>query len=152
MNVHQTNLDRAGDPVDAGGMAGRIGWLKLMAVVASGLMTAAVFVPFDQTWLVWVSLVPMLAVTWSLEGRRAGWKGFGFGWLAGVVSFGIQFSWLSVVSPLGAVVLALYLAVYPAIFGWFCATWGNPSKSRLGCLSLALVHGSSLSRLILDWI
>lgn len=135
-------MDRAGDPVDACGMAGRIGWIKLMAVVASGLMTAAVFVPFDQTWLVWVSLVPMLAVMWSLEGRRAGWKGFGLGWLAGVVGFGIQFSWLSVVSPLGAVVLALYLAVYPAIFGWFCATWGNPSKSRLGCLSLALVHGA----------
>ena len=37
----------------------------VMAVVASGLMTAAVFVPFDQTWLVWVSLVPMLAVMWS---------------------------------------------------------------------------------------
>lgn len=135
-------MDRAGDPVDACRMSGRIGWIKAMAVVASGLMTAAVFVPFDQTWLVWVSLVPMLAVMWSLEGRRAGWKGFGFGWLAGVVSFGIQFSWLSVVSPLGAVVLALYLAVYPSIFGWFCATWGNPSKSRLGCLSLALVHGA----------
>jgi apolipoprotein N-acyltransferase len=142
MRVWQTNLDRAGDSVDAGGMAGRIGWLKLMAVVASGLLTAAVFEPYGQAWLVWVSLVPMMAVTWSLGGRRVGWKGFGLGWLAGVVGFGIQFSWLSVVSPLGAVVLALYLAVYPAIFGWFCATWGNPFKSRLGCLPLAMVHGA----------
>ncbi|MEN9534939.1 MAG: apolipoprotein N-acyltransferase [Verrucomicrobiota bacterium] len=123
-------------------MAGRMGWLRLMAVIASGLMTAAVFVPYDQAWLVWVSLVPMMAVMWSLGGRRVGWKGFGLGWLAGLVGFGIQFSWLSVVSPLGAVVLALYLAVYPAIFGWFCATWGNPFRSRLGCVPLAIVHGA----------
>jgi apolipoprotein N-acyltransferase len=135
-------MDRAGDSVDVCGMAGRMGWIKLMAVVACGLMTAAVFVPYGQAWLVWLCLVPMLAVMWSLDGRRAGWKALGLGWLAGVVGFGIQFSWVSVVSPLGALVLAIYLAVYPAIFGWFCATWGNPSKSRLGCLSLALVHGA----------
>jgi apolipoprotein N-acyltransferase len=87
--------------------------------------------------LLFPTLIMLLTVLWTTDGRRAGWKGFGLGWLAGVVGFAIQLRWLSVVSPLGAVVLPLYLGLFWGAFGAFAATLGKPrialgEKSHLG--------------------
>ncbi|MEY3895799.1 MAG: hypothetical protein RLZZ214_1319, partial [Verrucomicrobiota bacterium] len=84
--------------------------MRIAAAVASGLMVAGLFPPFQFSALVWVAMVPLLWALWSVSGRRAGWKGFGIGFLAGTVSCLIQFNWLSTVSWLGAVLLPLYLA------------------------------------------
>ena len=65
------------------------------------------FPPFRLSAMVWVALVPMMVALWSLGGKRAGWKGFGLGWLAGTVSCAIQFQWLAVVSPLGAALMPI---------------------------------------------
>ena len=105
-------------------------WAALLGVLASGLMAAALVPPFNMGALVWVSLLPLLAVLWSLPPRRAGIKGFAFGWLAGFVCFGIQVSWLATVSTLAAVVLPAYLALFWGAFGAFAATWGNPWRIR----------------------
>ncbi len=80
--------------------------------------------------MVWVALVPLLAALWSLEGKRAAWKGFGIGCLAGTLSCMVQFRWLSVVSPLGVVVLPLYLGLFWGLFGAFAAGIGNPWRTR----------------------
>src|SRR6218665_3578695 len=53
----------------------------------------------------------MLDFLWSIDGKRAAWKGFAFAYLVGAVSFAIQLRWLTVVSPIGAVALPLYLAL-----------------------------------------
>lgn len=97
-----------------------------MAAVASGLLVAGVFPPIGLSWLAWVALMPLLVAWWSLAGKRAGWKGFLLGWLAGTVSSVVQFHWLAVVSPLGVVLLPLYLGLYWGVFGAFAATLGNP--------------------------
>jgi apolipoprotein N-acyltransferase len=100
--------------------------MKIAAAVISGLMVAGLFPPFHATALVWVALAPLLAVLWSVDGKRAAWKGFGIAWLAGTASCLVQFNWLSVVSSLGAVLLPMYLGIYWGIFGAFAATIGNP--------------------------
>ena len=100
--------------------------MKIAAAVISGLMVAGLFPPFHATALVWVALAPLLAVLWSVDGKRAAWKGFGIAWLAGTVSCLVQFNWLSVVSSLGAVLLPMYLGIYWGVFGAFAATIGNP--------------------------
>lgn len=101
-------------------------WMKLLAAVLSGLLVAGLFPPFDCGLLVWVALVPLLAALWSFEPKRAGWKGFLLGWLAGTVSCLVQFQWLSVVSWVGAIALPVYLGLYWGLFGAFAATLGNP--------------------------
>lgn len=106
------------------------GWIRPLAALLAGCMAALLFPPFHASFLVWVCLLPLLASCWTLKGKRSGWKGFGLGWLAGVVSSGIQFSWIGIVSPVGAAVLPLYLGLYWGAFGWFCATWGNPWRKR----------------------
>ena len=100
--------------------------MKIAAAVASGLLVAGLFPPFGMGAMVWVALVPLLAALWSLDGNRAGWHGFFLGWLAGTLSCLVQFRWLAVVSPLGAVVVPLYLGLYWGVFGAFAATLGNP--------------------------
>ncbi len=124
---------------------GRVsGWMKIMAAVASGLLVAGAFPPLDFTWLVWVGMLPLLAVLWSIEGKRAGLKGFGIAYLAGLVACLIQFNWVASVSWLGAILLPAYLAIYWGLFGIFAAKLGNPWKSGkpTRILTVAFCHGA----------
>ncbi len=120
------------------------GWMKIMAAMATGLLVAGAFPPLDFTALVWVGMLPLLAVLWSVEGKRAGWKGFGYAYLAGLVACLIQFNWVASVSWLGAVLLPAYLAVYWGLFGVFAAKIGNPWKSGKPerILTTSFCHGA----------
>lgn len=132
--------------------------MKIAAAAASGALVAGLYPPFSFAAMAWVALVPLLVALWTMEGKRAGRRGFLLGWLAGTVSFGIQFSWLGVVSPLGAVVLPLYLGTFWGAFGAFAATLGNPWRGeRRGgwpecarSLRLAFCHGAVWAGL--EWL
>ncbi|RYD20318.1 MAG: apolipoprotein N-acyltransferase [Verrucomicrobiaceae bacterium] len=120
------------------------GWMRIAAAVASGLIVAGAFPPLDLTWLVWVGMMPLLWALWSIEGKRAGLRGFGIGYLAGLAACLIQFNWVASVSWLGAIVLPVYLAVYWGLFGFFAASIGNPWKSDkpANALKVAFCHGA----------
>jgi len=131
----------------------------LAAAAASGLLVAGLFPPFRLSAAVWVALVPLLVALWSFDGKRAVWKGFGLGWLAGVLSCLVQFQWLAIVSPLGVVVLPLYLGLYWGAFGAFAASIGNPWRAggevgaRAECLRslrLAFCHAAVWAGL--EWL
>ncbi|RPJ32771.1 MAG: apolipoprotein N-acyltransferase [Verrucomicrobiaceae bacterium] len=151
-------VDRPGVPVDARRMGKRASWMRIAAAVVSGALVAGLFPPFSMAALAWVAMVPLLAALWSVEGKNAGGRGFLLGWLAGTVSCAIQFSWLGIVSPLGAVVLPLYLGLFWGVFGVFAATLGNPWRraelpgwpecSR--SLRLAFCHGAVWAGL--EWL
>lgn len=119
-------MDPAAIRVNAPGMGQRSVWIKIAAAVTSGLLVAGLFPPFNLGVMVWVALLPLLAALWSCGDKRAGWQGFGLGWLAGTVSSLAQFYWLGLVSPLGLVVLPMYLGLYWGVFGAFAATITNP--------------------------
>ena len=125
-------------------MGRRSGWMRIAAAVASGLLMAGAFPPLDYTFLVWVGMLPLLWALWSVEGKRAGWKGFGIGYLAGLAACLIQFNWVASVSWLGAILLPMYLAVYWGLFGIFAAKMGNPWKSGKPAriLTVAFCHGA----------
>ncbi|MFD0896122.1 apolipoprotein N-acyltransferase [Luteolibacter ambystomatis] len=100
--------------------------LRLAACVASAILLSLAFPPHDIGVLAWVALMPMLAALWSLTGRRAAWKGFGYGWIAGLCFFGLNVGWLGTVAPIAPYALGGYLALYFACFGAFTSKWGNP--------------------------
>lgn len=99
---------------------------RIACAAASGLLVAGTFPPLNLTPLAWLSLLPMLGALWTLDRTRAGRRGFLLGWLGGTVTFAGQFWWLGIVSPLGVVVLPLYLGLFWGLFGAYAATLANP--------------------------
>jgi apolipoprotein N-acyltransferase len=96
----------------------------------SGVSLALCFQGWDQGWLVWLALTPLLAAIWlsPRPGRRAWLRDALLGYVAGLAFFPVTFAWLG--SPLAALfqnrwlvfippLLATYLALFFAFWGWF---------------------------------
>lgn len=115
-------------------------WPWLAAAGSGGLLTLA-FPLWDQHWLCWLGLIPLVAAVWpsSVQAsaksaspaerqgklRRAlrspGLRAAALGYVAGLVFFWSVFSWLTTVTPPGWFALAWYLAFYFAFWAWLIA-------------------------------
>lgn len=93
-----------------------------MAAIASGLLYAACFAPFNLTWFCWIALTPLVAAIWfsGTESRHPWLRSLLLGYVAGLTFFWIVFFWLTTVTVLGWFVLQFYMAIYFAIWAWFC--------------------------------
>lgn len=108
-----------------------------LAAAAAGAGMALLFPPFHAEGLIWLVFVPLFAALWSLGERRRKRKAFGLGFAAGLVFFLISLSWLRTVTDVGWVALSVYLAIFPAFWALFAATWGNPwNRGDSGSLPL----------------
>jgi apolipoprotein N-acyltransferase len=123
--------------------------MRIAAAVLSGLLVAGLVPPFDFSALAWVAMLPLLAALSSVEGKRAGWTGFALGYLAGLVCCLIQLRWLAVVSPLGMVLLPLYLGIFWGLFGAFAAKLGK-AESAGASLRVAFCLGAVWAGL--EWL
>ena len=94
-----------------------------LAPLIAGALLALCYPPFDQSWLVW--LVPgtlvLLVRRIARLSRKPGRSGFRVGWLAGASFFLINLKWLWTVTGVGAVALALFLALFWGLWGWVVA-------------------------------
>ncbi len=104
--------------------------LRPLAAIASGLGMAAIFAPYSMGALVWVVLVPLLIALWTLGERRRKRKAIGLGFLTGFCYFLLNVAWLREVSGLGWIVVAIYLAIFPAVWAVFAATLANPWRGQ----------------------
>ncbi|MEM0897667.1 MAG: hypothetical protein AAGJ79_12370 [Verrucomicrobiota bacterium] len=92
------------------------------------MLLALCFPPFDVPWLVWVWMLPLLAVLWVNPDRPRALGGFGWGYLCGFIFFSINIKWLHAnefVPAVGVIVLHAYLALYFGLFGAIASTWGR---------------------------
>jgi len=93
-----------------------------LAAILSGLLYAVCFAPFNLTWFCWIALTPLVAAIWfsGAESRHPWLRNLALGYIAGLTFFWIVFSWLTTVTVLGWFVLEFYMAIYFAIWAWFC--------------------------------
>src|SRR5258708_1486301 len=93
-----------------------------LAAITSGLLYTGCFAPFNFTWLCWIALTPLIAAVWfSGKDLRHRWlHNFLLGYVAGLTFFWTAFSWLTTVTVLGWFVLQFYMAIYLALWAWFC--------------------------------
>jgi apolipoprotein N-acyltransferase len=93
-----------------------------LAAICSGLLYTGCFAPFNLTWLCWIALTPLIAAIWfsGRESRHPWLRNLGLGYVAGLAFFWTAFSWLTTVTVLGWFVLAFYMAIYFALWAWFC--------------------------------
>lgn len=93
-----------------------------LAAICSGLLCTGCFAPFDFTWLCWFALTPLIAAIWfsDNEWRHRWLRNLLLGYIAGLTFFWTSFSWLTTVTVLGWFVLQFYMAIYFAVWAWFC--------------------------------
>jgi len=115
-----------------------------LAATASGLLITACFPPFNQSWLCWIALTPLIAAIWfSGENSRRRWlRNLLLGYLAGIVFFTAGFGWLGALGDLYqnlflhglSLLLSIYLGLHFAFWSWligfikpktFTASWRN---------------------------
>ena len=103
-----------------------------LAAASSGILLALCYPRWNQGWLCWLALTPLLWALWfapdDSKGFRTAFKKAGLGFCTGVAFFCTVFSWLTTVTGLmeprvlGALAwfgLMCYLAIYFALWGWF---------------------------------
>jgi apolipoprotein N-acyltransferase len=102
-----------------------------LAAICSGVLYAACFAPFNLTWFCWIALTPLIAAVWfsGAESRRLWLRNLFLGYVAGLTFFWIVFSWLTTVTVLGWFVLEFYMAIYFALWAWFCGLL-RPSERK----------------------
>ena len=105
-------------------------FLRLPAAGGSGAALALCFEPFDQDWLVWGWMWILLPLFWTTKSKRPRLAGFGLGYFSGLIFWAINLKWFWTVTGVGAVAIALYLAVYFGIFGAFAAKSANPWRNE----------------------
>jgi len=124
------------------------------AAILSGVLCTACFAPFNQGWLCWIALTPLIVAIWfSGENSRRRWlRNLLLGYLAGIVFFTAAFSWLGALGDLYqsfflhglSLLLSIYLGLHFAFWAWFIglikpeaftASWRN--------LLVALAAGSA---------
>jgi len=120
----------------------------------SGLLTTALFPPFDLWPLVVVALVPLFAAVWKQECKAA----FRTGWVFGLAYFGFLLWWLApTISRFGNMtiwaacpiigLLVCYLALFPAIWAGAAGYVSCRMQSRLTAgLALSMLWG------LLEWV
>ena len=116
-----------------------------LAAIISGLLGVACFPPFDQGWLCWFALIPLIVAIWfSGDARRPWWRDLLLGYVAGVVFFTGTFAWLGSLGTLFenfwlhglSLLLSLYLGMHFAFWAWFCGlvrprkTNSTPAKNK----------------------
>jgi apolipoprotein N-acyltransferase len=109
-----------------------------LAAICSGLLYTGCFAPFNLTWLCWIALTPLIAAIWfsGKESRHPWLRNFALGYVTGLTFFWTALSWLTTVTVLGWFVLQFYMAIYVALWAWFCGllrpreakTQPSPSK------------------------
>jgi apolipoprotein N-acyltransferase len=93
-----------------------------LAAIATGLLSAGCFAPFNYDWLCWIALTPLLAAIWFSggESKRRWARDLLLGYVAGLAFFWVVFSWLDTVTVPGWILVGAYMALYFAFWSWFC--------------------------------
>jgi apolipoprotein N-acyltransferase len=143
---------------------GALPWLRAvwpwLAAIASGLLLAGAYPPVDRGGLIWFALTPLVAAIWSSGTRRPGLLGY----VAGLIFFTLTFHWLASLGSLFEIrllyglplLLAAYLALYPALWCWFLARVLAPAAEARSFpnswRNLAIGATAASAWVLLEWI
>jgi apolipoprotein N-acyltransferase len=91
-----------------------------LAAITTAVLCRLCFAPYEQAWLCWVALIPLLCAVWfsGADSRRRWRRDLLLGYLAGAIFFWSVFSWLTTVTVPGLVLVGLYMGVYFAVWAW----------------------------------
>lgn len=94
-------------------------WLAALSAVASGLLLASLFAPWEWTWAAGVALAPMFAAARKISERWA----LKYGYVTGLLFWLVSIRWLTHVTVAGWLFLAAYGALYFLPVAWLAHRW-----------------------------
>lgn len=97
---------------------------NILFCLTSSLILSLAYPKPDISIFAWIGLIPFLIV---LDGKTPK-AGFIWGLLMGAVFYGVTLYWLAIITKLGLLGLALYLALYVGFFGWIYSITSGQSK------------------------
>jgi apolipoprotein N-acyltransferase len=112
-------------------------WLTTLwpwaGAVVSGVLLALCYAPWNHAGLVWGALIPLVCAVWFGRGTS---RPFFLGYTAGFIFFAATFHWIGALGKLYEapilytlpLLLAAYLALYPAAWAWFVARVLAPTR------------------------
>lgn len=126
------------------------------------MLLALCFAPWDQPSLVWVALLPLIAALWTLPKDASKWTAPLLGYTTGIVFFTSAFYWLSELADLFdtpalfglPLLLAVYLAIYPAVWGRLVAHPPEPGNTNAGTSlrNVTFAVRATCAWVALDWV
>ncbi|MDG1854258.1 MAG: apolipoprotein N-acyltransferase [Verrucomicrobiales bacterium] len=97
----------------------------------SGIILSLCYPQFNLGELIWISLIPLISAIWlgssNTTFKKRTLRGASLGYIAGLIFFLINLSWLHHIHLAACTLLPAFLALYFAIWGAFAATIGRPS-------------------------
>lgn len=121
------------------------------AALLGGIVLSLAYPGINWGIAAWLALIPLMLTLWAPSQKHRKRDGFLRGYLFGIGFFVLNLQWLSTVSWLGVIVLAVYLALYPAIWSLCVVVWMNPWQRPYAasmwvnagrCLGYASAHAS----------
>lgn len=102
-----------------------------LAAALSGVLLVLCFAPFDQAWLVWIALAPLITALWfgPVHPKHPLLRKAELGYVTGLVFFLGSLSWLTTVTTPGWFILCLYLALYPALWAAMVFVFATPRQA-----------------------
>ncbi len=105
----------------------RFGGWPWLAAIATGILLTLCFPRWNQGWLAWVALTPLIGAAFCSqnEGRRRGLRKAALGYVAGLVFFTGTFFWLSttLAALYGNAWLYALAPLVAMVFGCYFAFW-----------------------------
>jgi apolipoprotein N-acyltransferase len=105
------------------------GFWPWLAAILTGVLCTACFAPFNQGWLCWIALTPLVVAIWfsGKNSKRRWLRNLLLGYVAGIVFFTSAFSWLGALGDLYqnvflhglSLLLSVYLGMHFAFWSWF---------------------------------
>jgi apolipoprotein N-acyltransferase len=105
-------------------------WWPWLAAVASGVLLTICYPRFEQGWLIWTALTPLLCATWfrppasPVAWWRRALRSIGPGYITGLIFFASTFHWLGSLAKLYKNPALLSLPILLALlFGLYVGLW-----------------------------
>jgi apolipoprotein N-acyltransferase len=118
-----------------------------LAAALSGLFLVLALPPYNQAWLAWIALMPLITALWfgPTHPRYPLLRKMELGYLTGLVYFLGSLQWLAVLTTAGWFILCLYLALYPAIWAGLVYVAATPRENPYSFRSVWLSSRRNLA-------
>ena len=128
--------------------------LPFACALLSGVLLSACFAPWNQEWLCWFALTPLIAALWfcAHNVRSPGLRHAQLGYLNGVTFFLGTFHWLTTVHWIGWIALSLYLGLYLAFWGWFIGSVIRERQFLSSGQNLLIAIGGASAWVLQEWV